>query len=149
MFNIGPLELIVILVVALLVVGPQKLPELGRSIGRGVREFRRAQEEIQRTLHLSLDDDEPPTRPMSAVDAATSANCDGPHAGSTPSEDVADVEPAAEDADATPKRSGTEDVARALGRGLAELRRAKEELQNSFRVDVDDDGGGDDGSRTG
>jgi TatA/E family protein of Tat protein translocase len=149
MFNIGPLELVVILIVALLVVGPQKLPELGRSIGRGVREFRRAQEEIQRTLRLSLDDGgEPPTRPMRAVDAAPSANGDGPHAGATPSEDVADEDPASGNAEAGPTRSGTEDVARALGRGLAELRRAKEELQNSFRLDVDDGDDGD-GSRTG
>ena len=40
MFNIGPLELMVILVIALLVVGPHRLPEVGRSIGRGIREFR-------------------------------------------------------------------------------------------------------------
>lgn len=39
--NIGPAELIVILLVALLVFGPRKLPELGKSIGSGLREFRR------------------------------------------------------------------------------------------------------------
>ena len=38
--NIGPLELIVVLVVVLLVVGPKKLPGLGRSLGTGMREFK-------------------------------------------------------------------------------------------------------------
>jgi sec-independent protein translocase protein TatA len=39
-FNIGPLELIVVLIIALIVFGPKRLPELGRSLGRGIREFR-------------------------------------------------------------------------------------------------------------
>jgi sec-independent protein translocase protein TatA len=39
-FNIGPLELIVVLIIALVVFGPKRLPELGRSLGRGIREFR-------------------------------------------------------------------------------------------------------------
>ncbi len=38
--NVGPLELIVILVIALIVLGPKKLPEVGRSIGKGMREFK-------------------------------------------------------------------------------------------------------------
>lgn len=38
--NIGPLEIIVILIIALVVFGPKRLPELGRSLGRGIREFR-------------------------------------------------------------------------------------------------------------
>lgn len=40
--NIGPMELVIIFTVALLVFGPRKLPELGRSIGQMVAEFRRA-----------------------------------------------------------------------------------------------------------
>ena len=50
--SIGPLELAVILVVALVVLGPKRLPELGRSMGEGIREFKGS---------LSLDDDEPRT----------------------------------------------------------------------------------------
>jgi sec-independent protein translocase protein TatA len=45
--NIGPVELIVVLVLALLVVGPGKLPAVGASIGRGIRELRGAVEDAQ------------------------------------------------------------------------------------------------------
>jgi sec-independent protein translocase protein TatA len=40
MLGIGPTELIVVLVVALLIFGPKRLPDLGRSLGRGMREFK-------------------------------------------------------------------------------------------------------------
>jgi len=39
-FQVGPLELIVVLAIALIVLGPKKLPEVGRSLGRGMREFK-------------------------------------------------------------------------------------------------------------
>ena len=39
-FNVGPLELIIVLAIALIVLGPKKLPEVGRSIGSGMREFK-------------------------------------------------------------------------------------------------------------
>ena len=38
--NIGPLEILVVLIIALIVFGPKRLPELGGSLGRGIREFR-------------------------------------------------------------------------------------------------------------
>jgi sec-independent protein translocase protein TatA len=38
--NIGPLEIAIVLVIALIVFGPKRLPELGRSLGKGIREFR-------------------------------------------------------------------------------------------------------------
>jgi sec-independent protein translocase protein TatA len=38
--NIGPMELIIVLVIALVVLGPKKLPDAGRSIGKGIREFK-------------------------------------------------------------------------------------------------------------
>jgi sec-independent protein translocase protein TatA len=40
--NIGPLEILVVLIIALIVFGPKRLPELGSSLGRGIREFRGA-----------------------------------------------------------------------------------------------------------
>jgi sec-independent protein translocase protein TatA len=39
-FNIGPMELVVVLIIALVVLGPKKLPEVGRSLGKGMREFK-------------------------------------------------------------------------------------------------------------
>jgi len=40
--NIGPLELIIVLAIALLIVGPRRLPEMGNAVGRTIREFRKA-----------------------------------------------------------------------------------------------------------
>ena len=40
MANVGPLEIAVVLVIALIVFGPKRLPELGQSLGRGIREFK-------------------------------------------------------------------------------------------------------------
>jgi sec-independent protein translocase protein TatB len=57
MLNIGPQELLLILVVALLVVGPQRLPELSRQIGKGLREFRKVQDEVKGIARLDLDDE--------------------------------------------------------------------------------------------
>ena len=39
-FNVGPMELIVVLIIALVVLGPKKLPEVGKSLGKGMREFK-------------------------------------------------------------------------------------------------------------
>jgi sec-independent protein translocase protein TatA len=38
--NVGPLEIIVVLIIVLIVFGPKRLPEMGRSLGRGIREFK-------------------------------------------------------------------------------------------------------------
>jgi sec-independent protein translocase protein TatA len=38
--NVGPSELIIVLVIALIVLGPKRLPEVGRSVGKGMREFK-------------------------------------------------------------------------------------------------------------
>ncbi len=50
MFGIGPTELIVILVIALLVLGPKRLPELAAGLGKGLAEFRRATADINAEL---------------------------------------------------------------------------------------------------
>jgi sec-independent protein translocase protein TatA len=47
--NVGPMEIVIVLVIALLVLGPKRLPEMGKSVGRGMREFRNA---------LSMSDDD-------------------------------------------------------------------------------------------
>ncbi len=50
MFNIGLPELILILVVALIVLGPRRLPEIAKALGRGLAEFKRATEEVKRQI---------------------------------------------------------------------------------------------------
>jgi TatA/E family protein of Tat protein translocase len=68
--SVGLPEILMILVIALLIFGPRKLPEVGRTIGRGLGEFRRASADFKRTVNveLALEEDEarPPTtrRPL-------------------------------------------------------------------------------------
>jgi sec-independent protein translocase protein TatB len=65
MFDIGLQEMLVIGVLALLVFGPSKLPELGRMVGRAMREFRRASDEFRSTVETNLHINEPdPPPPM-------------------------------------------------------------------------------------
>jgi sec-independent protein translocase protein TatA len=68
-FGIGPLELIIVLVIALLVFGPKKLPELGRSLGSGMREFK---ESI--TGGGNDDDDDKPSKLSASADDATDSS---------------------------------------------------------------------------
>lgn len=61
--SLGFGEIIIILLVALVVFGPRKLPEVGRSLGKSVREFRRATSSIRAELEDGFDDDEPAAGP--------------------------------------------------------------------------------------
>jgi len=56
--QIGPLEILVVLVVALVVFGPNKLPELGRQVGRGYREFRKFQQGFRDDIEGAFGDDD-------------------------------------------------------------------------------------------
>ncbi len=72
MFDIGLQEMLVIGVLALLVFGPSKLPELGRMVGRALREFRRASDEFRSTVETNLHINEPDPPPASSYAAAPS-----------------------------------------------------------------------------
>jgi sec-independent protein translocase protein TatA len=61
--NVGPTELLVILVIALLVFGPKRLPEIGRTIGKSLREFRQASSDLRGEIQRNLDLDAPPSQP--------------------------------------------------------------------------------------
>jgi len=51
-FNIGPGELIIVLIIALLVVGPGKLPDVGAALGKSIREFRKAATDVKESTSL-------------------------------------------------------------------------------------------------
>jgi TatA/E family protein of Tat protein translocase len=67
MFDIGLQEMLVIGVLALLVFGPSKLPELGRMVGRAMREFRRASDEFRTTVETNLHINDPDPLPPEPV----------------------------------------------------------------------------------
>jgi TatA/E family protein of Tat protein translocase len=62
-FGIGPGELIIVLVIALIVVGPGKLPDVGAALGKSIREFRKASTDIQDSVKVDLDPPAPAAAP--------------------------------------------------------------------------------------
>ena len=64
MFGLGVPELIFIMVLALLIFGPKGLPEIGRTLGRGMSEFRKASNDLKRTINVELALDEQPAPPV-------------------------------------------------------------------------------------
>ena len=73
MFGIGMTELMVVLVVALLVLGPQRLPEIARALGRGMAEFRRASNDLRASLSASLEEERPAAPPPPPATAPAEA----------------------------------------------------------------------------
>lgn len=67
MFGIGMPELVIIMVIALVVMGPQKLPELARSLGKGLAEFKRASTDFKRSMDEEAGDAEEKQRPAREV----------------------------------------------------------------------------------
>ena len=77
--SIGMPELLIIFTVALIVFGPRKLPELGRSLGKSLQEFKRASNELKHTLdeEISLEDKQrfaPPAATLAAMDVPADSN---------------------------------------------------------------------------
>ena len=98
-FNVGPMELIIVLVIALLILGPGKLPEVGAAFGKTIREFRKASSDIQETTNLATAPSAPvaqstPAAPVApapaAVPPAPAASTDEPAPLGTPADPVED-----------------------------------------------------------
>ncbi len=72
---IGMQEMLFIMAAALLIFGPRKLPELGRTLGRGMAEFRRATSDLKRSIDVELDEEKrpPPARRVDTPKRSVSA----------------------------------------------------------------------------
>ena len=95
MGNIGVPELIIIFVVALIVFGPKKLPELGKSLGKGLAEFRRASNELKATIEEEVRSIERETTPSVPTTSTTTDHSyppypDTPHNPNPPIEQKAE-----------------------------------------------------------
>lgn len=88
-FNIGAPELIIILVIALLILGPGKLPEVGQALGKSIREFRKASTDIQESVKVETT----PLPPQAASAQVT------PAAPAAPAPEQAPVAPAGQSTD--------------------------------------------------
>jgi sec-independent protein translocase protein TatA len=86
-FNVGPLELIIVLVIALLVVGPRRLPEMGEAVGKTIREFRKASSDLS-------DSTAPEAKAAPAADAAPAATPPTPSAEAPTTEQAPAAAPA-------------------------------------------------------
>ncbi len=67
MFGIGPWELILILIIALVIFGPAKLPEVGQALGKGLREFRKASSSVKEELKAEINQEKEVEAPGAAV----------------------------------------------------------------------------------
>jgi len=88
--NLGLPELIFIFILALLIFGPKKLPETGRTIGRGLSEFRRASTDLRRSLESELEEAD-----RRAAQPPPKSVTPDPGAASAPAVEPAPVAPAA------------------------------------------------------
>ena len=68
--NIGPVELVIILVIALLVIGPGKLPDVGAALGKSIREFRKAATDVQESVKLDAPATPAPAAPAPVTPVA-------------------------------------------------------------------------------
>src|SRR5262245_6995617 len=88
--NIGPLELVIILVIALLILGPGKLPDVGAALGKSIREFRKASSDVQEAVNVNVDTSPLPPTPV----APPAAPAPAPAVTAAPAAPVAAATPA-------------------------------------------------------
>src|SRR5690349_17796924 len=84
--NIGPVELVIILVIALLILGPGKLPDVGAALGKSIREFRKASSDVTEAVSVDTSPLPPtaPAAPAAPAEAATPSIAAAPPAPGAP-----------------------------------------------------------------
>lgn len=89
----GPLELVIILVIALLILGPGKLPDVGAALGKSIKEFRKASSDVQEAVSVKVDTSPLPATPAAPVAQAPVAPAPAPAVEPAPVAPPAAVEP--------------------------------------------------------
>lgn len=110
---LGTTELLVVAVVALILFGPRKLPEIGRTVGRGIAEFKRASDDFKRTweYEVELEQRKPALEAPSVAQAsAHAAEADGAADGVPPADDAGAEGPIPPDYWGAPVARGSADV---------------------------------------
>lgn len=84
MFGIGTTEILIVLVIALLLLGPKEIPKIARTIGRGMRELERAKDELKQSIEFEAEKDSPDS-------TKTAENADTDDKDSNKPEDLGDL----------------------------------------------------------
>ncbi len=103
-FNVGPVELIIVLIIALLVIGPRRLPEMGNAVGKTIREFRKASTDISEATTL-----EPEAKPAAPAPTVPPTSPDAAATQATPAETPAET-PAGPATPAAPAEAQSDDA---------------------------------------
>ncbi|HEX5366030.1 MAG TPA: Sec-independent protein translocase protein TatB [Acidimicrobiales bacterium] len=121
MFNVGGGELLVILLVALIVLGPQRLPGAARQIGKVAGDLRRMSDGFQRELRDAFDVAEAPSRPAEPVPMARAVTAADRHLGPRPAPGGEPPAPVRRDLPAAASDGGPAGVAPAVADALEEI----------------------------
>ncbi len=122
MFGIGTTEVLVILVVALLVIGPSKLPEVARSLGKGLAEFRRMTSDVKRTFDLESHERD--------MERGETANGSSGQKNSAPEQEAADDSDAVSPGSKTGEQQAENDQAETIGDSPREQTAAEQDPQD-------------------
>ena len=98
--QIGPLEILIVGVLALLVFGPERLPEIGRSVGKAFNQFKRMASDVKSEFDLGIEDEKDTARAVNRPDSNVPPAADVP-------ENVPEDVPASEATDETQERQET------------------------------------------
>jgi sec-independent protein translocase protein TatB len=97
MFGIGTTEILIILVVALIVIGPAKLPEVAKTLGKALGEFKRMSSDVKRTIDLEAEQAEEAARTKAAEKELYARKKDAPSGETAPKVEVVNEETGSEE----------------------------------------------------